>query len=496
MKKCTTKLSALLFAAALAISSQPSDVLAKDYRLEDTYKVGDIIDVNTAWIGDLDIDIPDSVEQIEEDKVAVERIAVRKGAADTTALITDALQAVNVEGDPEEPTDPEEPETPASTIYYGTMNGYLSATDDYLLYPAELTLGDYLQAKLTLPNNAQIDYDLLLFNSSLSLIKSSDYITYMNAAGTIEESIGYLATTNEKVYVCVYSVGGGSTTEAYTLNYSITTNFTDSDEPNENAKEANALDLGETGTKVTGKLNSPIDNDWYSFTVLDDPSYYKMRFSVSSSSTTNGCKFELYRNLGNATYFGMQYLGSGTGGEVEVPAGEYYLRVVSTNTFENFDASDIPAYDLSVAQVSRVDKITLTEIAASDAITVNYGKGNYKRVDQTHTQLVALKGSAYYYVNGYPKEAVNARIYGEVEDQQWKEIHRPDMAYVYGSAITNSGGSFKIYIDLNTALGGLKYAAPVSTHHYDFMKATVYPENNDKNTSISYFYYLKYCDLY
>ena len=99
---------------------------------------------------------------------------------------------------------------------------------------------------------------------------------------------------DEEVYICVYSVGGGSQTEAYTLDYSVTTDFSDSSEPDENAKEAKTLNIGGAGANVTGNLNSPIDNDWYSFTVLDSPQYDKIRLSIDSSSDANGCNIEIY----------------------------------------------------------------------------------------------------------------------------------------------------------------------------------------------------------
>lgn len=42
-------------------------------------------------------------------------------------------------------------EDSTSKIYYGTMTGKLSKTNDYLMYPAKLSAGEYLQAKLILP---------------------------------------------------------------------------------------------------------------------------------------------------------------------------------------------------------------------------------------------------------------------------------------------------------------------------------------------------------
>ncbi len=128
-------------------------------------------------------------------------------------------------------------------IYYGSYTGYLTGTNDYLLYPASLSAGQYIQVKLTLPDDSSIDYDLWLLDSSFSTIKTSDYytVTTSTMTSTLPESLGYIVSSAETVYVCVYSVGGGSTTDAYTLDYVIGEDNYDSFEPNENAKEAVGL---------------------------------------------------------------------------------------------------------------------------------------------------------------------------------------------------------------------------------------------------------------
>ena len=56
-------------------------------------------------------------------------------------------------------------------------------------------------------------------------IKMSHYIPYLNGGETLEESIGYLPTSDELVYMGIFSLVGGSTTEAYTLDFSILTNY-------------------------------------------------------------------------------------------------------------------------------------------------------------------------------------------------------------------------------------------------------------------------------
>ena len=272
MKKYIVKMVALCSTIFLSLASQTNNIWAgESYKINNT--VAKNYEVKYENITKLDLK---TEKQLSNNKIK--------------DYLTEQVKTQNSEVAVEEDS--------TSKIYYGTMTGKLSKTNDYLMYPAKLSAGEYLQAKLTLPTDPQIDYDLLLFDSSLSLIKSSDYVTCTTSEmATLDESIGYIANKDETVYVCVYSVGGGSNTESYTLDYTITTNFSDSSEPNENAKEAIDLSMNEMGANVSAKLNSPLDNDWYRFIVKEGDSYDKVRLNISSSSTTNGCKIEIYKNL-------------------------------------------------------------------------------------------------------------------------------------------------------------------------------------------------------
>lgn len=70
------------------------------------------------------------------------------------------------------------------------------------------------------------------------------------------------------------------------------------------------INIGVAGITVTASLNSSIDNDWYSFEVLDNPAYHKIRLSITGNSSTNGCNVEIYRDLvTNPEYYGMEFIG-------------------------------------------------------------------------------------------------------------------------------------------------------------------------------------------
>lgn len=374
-------------------------------------------------------------------------------------------------------------------IYYGSYTGYLTGTNDYLLYPASLSAGQYLQVQLTLPDDNNIDYDLWLLDSSFSTIKTSDYytVTTSTMTSTLPESLGYIASSAETVYVCVYSVGGGSTTDAYTLDYVIGENNYDSGEPDENTKELTGISFTNLNYTVNRTTCSPLDNDWYLFTVIDDPTYNKVRFTINSSSSTNGCSFEVYDNVVSGGY-GMRRLAYGTDGETPLEPGTYYIRIISDNTFSNYDSTDIPTYTLSVLPVSRVDKIEIYNYLNEHY--VSYNQGSHHRVEmyqniQNHT---GIRGRAYYEdPSGLQHPSINAKITCTITNESWMDLNQPTMATTHNSALTNNSGVFGMYINLNIGIGTNSYMGPMSWHKYDLMDLKLSYDSIEKN---DIFYYL------
>lgn len=466
----------LLAMFVLTISLKSQCVLAKEYENE--------VNITTS---DMEISLPGNNYTMTERDLTVEEITAKIAGDEIVLDAAVGIQAASIEDETDQP----------STLRCGSLSGYLSETGDYALYSLNLSAGEYLQARLLQPNNTEIDYDLVIYDSSLTVIKVSDYNTYMYGEPELEESVGYLATTDELIYIGVFSIIGGSETEAYTLDFSITTNFSDNGEPNENAREAVTLTLGTTGTTVTGKLNTAIDNDWYSFTVPDSPACEKVRLILESNSTVNGCNMEIYRNLAT-DYFVMERIGQGTQGEVELPAGTYFLRVISTSTFENFDAGDIPAYKLMVTPVGKVDEVAITMYSGyHGAEGVRYDKGTYYRIDDNPPNKITIFGWAYYKDSmGNKYTSPNVAVTACVKNNQLEAIGRSDLAVTYGTAVTDSNGHFVMTVYMNPALGGLTYAAPISMHYYDFMDVDLRLTYNDAISTKSHFYILKMSVLY
>ena len=172
MKKYIVKMVALCSTIFLSLASQTNNIWAgESYKINNT--VAKNYEVKYENITKLDLK---TEKQLSNNKIK--------------DYLTEQVKTQNSEVAVEEDS--------TSKIYYGTMTGKLSKTNDYLMYPAKLSAGEYLQAKLTLPTDPQIDYDLLLFDSSLSLIKSSDYVTCTTSEmATLDESIGYIANKDE-----------------------------------------------------------------------------------------------------------------------------------------------------------------------------------------------------------------------------------------------------------------------------------------------------------
>lgn len=382
-----------------------------------------------------------------------------------------------------------------SRQYYGTLSDYLSESGDYKLYPLDLTAGDYFQARLTVPNNTSINYALVLYDSELNVIKMSHYIPFLNDGTTLEESVGYIAASDELLYVGIFSLVGGSSTEAYTLDFSITTNYSelaDHGEPNENAQEAAALDPGRSGVSVSGMLNSAYDNDWYSFRVIDSPYYDKIRFNLTSNSSSNGCRLEIYQNV-TTDYFAMALGGSAATGEAEaeLPVGTYYVRVVGTNSANDFNPGDVPSYNLSITPVSRVDGIQITTYSApkieEGSYIDEYPVAKYRVWDRANNWVTVI-GLAYNLDSvGNKTGAANVKLGGKVVNDSWAEA-RPDLATTYGSATTREDGFFYMTIDLNRARGLNIYHGD----YYDYMWTEIYLLDDPRKKGTGAFYLVYY----
>lgn len=182
-----------------------------------------------------------------------------------------------------------------TTVIAGTVSDYLTAEGEAKIYNISLPAGVYLQAQLTTPANSELDYDLYLLDADGNILTGSDYYTYINGtSGTLPEAMGYVTSGDTATYyLYVLASVGGSVSEAFTLDYSVST-ACDSYEIDESVRNALAFTYGTGGAYIESRnLSSPIDNDWYKITVPSDRIYDKLKITATTPSA-NTCSVEVY----------------------------------------------------------------------------------------------------------------------------------------------------------------------------------------------------------
>lgn len=171
------------------------------------------------------------------------------------------------------------------------LKGTIDAEDAVSYVPVTLSPGDVLQATLKLPNNANLDYDLLLYafdNDTLGdYLKGSTLTTYMNTypngiTKTVDEAVAYINTdsVNHTYALIVFPEKGYSSTESFELTVSIDeVGYYDASEPNESPFDVKTVSAN---TNIVGNnLNVINDQDWF---VIKSTGANKMGFIVSEGS--------------------------------------------------------------------------------------------------------------------------------------------------------------------------------------------------------------------
>lgn len=370
-----------------------------------------------------------------------------------------------------------------TTVVAGTVSDYLTETEDALIYNISLPAGVYLQAQLTIPANASLDYDLYLLDAEGNILTGSDYYTYINGtSGTLPEAFGYITSGDTATYyLYVLSSAGGSVTEAFTLDYSIST-ACDNLEIDENVREALAFTFGTDGAYLNSRnLSSPIDNDWYVVTIPESRIYNKLSITATTQSV-NSCSVEVYQNVSSSGYQ-MKKVGSGS--NVSVSTGTYYVRVSNAKSMEDFDDLDIQAYTLTITPILTANSITITSMSGTEGSKyVTYsGYGKYFRTSKgtvTVTGYATVKDTTTnvtYYVTNTP---VTIMYY----NPGWEDNNTPSNAYVYGYGNTDSTGKYTATVSLPNAIGSLMADSGVSYHYFDL--CAIYAYLSDNTSVITY----------
>lgn len=359
----------------------------------------------------------------------------------------------------------------------GRVSGYLSATGDAKIYQLDLQPGIFLQAQLTQPDNAGLDYDLYILDAAGEALAYSEYYTNINGmGGTLPEATGYITTGTETAtyYLYVHSSQGGSINESFTLEYSIS-NACDSYEIDDNASQALGFTFGVSGAYINFRnLSSPVDNDWYVINIPSSRAYDKIKMTVTTASS-NTCGIEVYKNIATSGFkMTKQNL---SGNQLSVSAGTYFVRIFNQKTIEEYNEDDIQNYTLDITPILRPDAIVITDLSGTEGLNkvVSYGSfGKHFRTEKgkvTVSGYVTVTDSATGELYGIPYTSVDATYY----NPYWDANNTPDYAYVTNSSYTDSDGRFNVEINLPNAVGANMYDVGTSYHYFDdcLIKANV-----------------------
>ena len=370
--------------------------------------------------------------------------------------------------------------TAQTTVVAGTVSGYLTATSDAELYSLNLQPGIYLQAQLTTPANPDLDYDLYLLDSQGNILLGSEYFTQINGTnGTLPEALGYITSGDATAtyYLYVHSSNGGSVSEAFTLDYSVSS-ACDNFEIDEQASQALAFTYGTGGAYVNARnLSSPIDNDWYVVTVPSSRIYDKLQITATTPSA-NTCSVQVYRNVASAG-FAMQAV-SPNGSNYSVGTGTYYIRVSNAKTMAEYNDADIQNYTLTVTPILRADTITITDLNGTEGLNnvVNYpGYGAHFRTG-TGTLTVSGYATVKDPTTNVTYAVAGVGVTGMYYNPYWDSNNTPSNAIRTGTGITDSSGRFDISIGLPSGVGGEMYVSTRSYHYFDVCGVQAYLSDN------------------
>lgn len=221
-----------------------------------------------------------------------------------------------------------------------SFTDYITEEGSAKLVQFSLSEGQIFNASLKCPDNANLDYDLVLASveddGSLTYMTESSLGTYFNTDTdtTVDEGISYVhnQATIGNFAILVMATTGSSSTNSFTLTVSIdTVGSYDNNEPNDSPFTATSM----SSLTTAGSLHVVNDQDWYVVSMTSG------LYNISAGDY----EAEIYyATTGNkmvaATKAGNNYLlGNGT----------YYVRVFSDATQDDFTFGD---YTLQITDAS------------------------------------------------------------------------------------------------------------------------------------------------
>ena len=370
-------------------------------------------------------------------------------------------------------------------------NIFFEKEGDYVYIPLTLAPGDILQATLESPKNADIDYDLVLYeydNAELGAeIIQRGLTPYLNdydgVQKTVDEGLAYInETVNDKEYALfIFASKGYSTTESARLTVSIDENgYYDSFEPNDSPFDARSIT---ENVQVTGNtLNVSNDQDWFVWKVpsslnkvsiqMDNPNYSVEMYVASGRSMilqnpdSNGNYV-----LGHTYYYIKVFNKSSS-----FVSGSYNLKIqsgtqspaptVTPTQTPTPVPTQTPAPTETPGQV--VKNIRIKAVSSDTSPNkVDYGAGSFYRFKNDFTVTFKVTDA-----NGDP--VPDKPLFCIWQSGSWVEGSGNDTRDGWG--VTDANGEVQISIEGPPAVGSYSYetGGPVIIRHYYDIDALVY----------------------
>jgi hypothetical protein len=244
-----------------------------------------------------------------DDNKIVNDLIIDRYIPDIKDIDLDKAETISIEGSPLDREAEELASKSASTnnttrnqVYYDEFEGYIhsqggiAATPNFVVFH-----GEVLQVRMMSPNNANIDYDLLLFESDASgnLIAQVDicgYVTRINPGyGTMPEAVGvYNSSGVTKRYrAVVISYTGFSSTEPFRLHVGIAVTG-DTTEAFQNARNPQRRFLNtQSSTSFSGRIVTYADDDWYITNIPTAANYNTINVTLDANSLAAGYRVQI-----------------------------------------------------------------------------------------------------------------------------------------------------------------------------------------------------------
>lgn len=354
---------------------------------------------------------------------------------------------------------------PNSAIYMGLNTSFentISAEGEQSWYYVYSPNAGKLTFNLQAVNNANVDYDLHVFNLNLSTGMLED--EQVSAFGPlVNEQLSTLVSADSYYFICVNSYQGFDTTRPYKLTalYSSTSDAAEADDHPSQAEEYSGNFV------VDQTLDNAYDADWMKFTVSQAN---KFTFSFNNVPSSSAYQVGIYDGNLNR----LATISKNSTVTYSLGAGVYYLRVASLD-------SVVPTatYHLGVNVAATSVTLFQVDTDGGNGGFLNYGSGNFWRVYRYATVRGSMKDT-----NGNP--VPNAPVSVVINTPQ---TYIPRTQAV---GVTDASGNFSISMSLPAAAGRYAYNNWVSIHYYDMASMSISSSIVQSNTSLYHFAYSVY----